>query len=133
MPKNIWRDYLKGDYKIESYGTRNKMRYELRRRTKQMMRDLLLVCQRMSREDKIRIFLDPVFWEKTAKPLIMELENNSSILKPDDPDYEEIRNLVRGLMLRHIPFDQVQLVDDKGYRERRKQKLMANLEELEET
>lgn len=116
-----WREYLQGEYTPNNI---DKMNFEIRKRAKQMMKDLLLITRKMSRDQRILIFKSPKnnFWENVAFPLSRELQNNVCSVSPEDYNYEELEEiqfLAKGLMLHDIPFDLVRLVEDKDYRERK--------------
>ena len=90
-----------------------------------MLKDLLLICERAPRSDLIQIFREPKTLEKVAFPLTRELMNNTCILRPDDPDFEEVQNLASGLTVYHIGYDIVKLVEDKQERQRKKVQLLS--------
>ncbi len=121
--KARWREYLKGEYIPRD---RDKMNFEVRKRAKQMMKDLLLIARKMPRKQRIRIFKDPKIWENVATPLVRELTNNICILSPEDYNEEamyDIQHLVRKLIRYKIPYDLVKLIEDKAYYERKEVQL----------
>ena len=129
LPTISWREYLRGEYVIENEASRKKMHHDIRQRAKRMLKDLLLICQKMPHKDRIRIFREPTFWEKVSKPLVKELMNNTSVFTPEDEmelgheQFEEIRNLSCGLQVYGVKYDFVKLIEDKQYRDRKKVQL----------
>jgi hypothetical protein len=119
--KAKWREYLKGEYVPSDV---DKMNFEIRKRARQMMRDLLLIARKMPRRQRILIFKNPdnEFWKNVAFPLSRELQNNICCVNPEDyniEELEEIQFLAKGLMLHGIKFDPVKLVENRGYREQK--------------
>lgn len=120
-----WREHLRGEYQITDRNAHNKMHCDIRNRARSMLEDLLLICQRAPKSDLIQIFFEPKTLEKVAMPLPRELENNTCVLKPDDPEFEEIQLLASGLTVYGMGYDIVKLVEDKQYRERKKVQLWS--------
>jgi len=132
MPKTRWRGYLRGRYKVTNENLLNELHFDIRKRAKRMMMDLLLIIRsnRLPERQKILIFrnLDDLdFWKTTIKPLIRELMNKSCVLSPNDEEFEELQYLARGLYLNHIKFDAVRLITDKTYRDQKEVQLKSKL------
>lgn len=127
MPKKTkWREYLRGEYKIKETSYRDKMNWEIRRRAKQMMKDLLLITKKMPRNQRIQIFKHPKIWEHVAMPLVRELTNNICFVSPEEFNEREmydIQHFIKGLEHHKIPYDLVKLIEDKGYYERKEVQL----------
>lgn len=119
MPKTKWREYLKGEYIIKDENLRNKMHHDIRQRAKQIMKDLLLIAEKSDKRQRILIFKDPDFRDSVIRPLWRELMNNSCILTPDEENYEDIVDIIRGLIKHGIKYDFVRIIEDKGYRNQR--------------
>ncbi len=118
-----WREYLKGEYIPQD---RDKMNYEIRKRAKRMMKDLLLIAQKMPRRQRILIFMNPNIWEDVAMPLVRELSNNICVPSPEEFDegkMYDIQHFIKGLELHKIPYDLVKLIEDKAYYERKEVQL----------
>ena len=131
--KTIWREYLKGEYQITDPQFSSKIRHDIRERAIQLMEDLLLICQKMSREDRMRIFYNlktfdeqrGVFEDKIGRPLWSELTNNLCIFPPDSEHFQEIQDFTRLLIKYGVPFNLIKLADSEQYREQKKLQLYA--------
>jgi hypothetical protein len=114
--KSRWREYLKGEY-VAKDG--DKMNWEIRQRAKQIMKDLLLITEKMSQRQRTLIFKTPETRNNLVIPLIRELHNNASIWSPDQEKIDAIQELARNLESCKIPYDWTKLVEDEGYRSRK--------------
>ena len=117
MPKTRWREYLKGKYKINNKNTKTQVRHNIRERATQMMKDLLLICEKASERDKILIFKDPETRDNIVIPLLKELTFHA---KPTDNPLNEIMLLADGLHLYGIKYDLVRLMKNPEYRKRKR-------------
>ncbi len=91
------------------------MDYNIREKAKQMLTDLLLICQKMPYNDRIRIFHDEAVWESIVKPLFREFQNNTCLLSPEAEKTKkliEIHKIANGCMRYEVPCDIVKLFDD---------------------
>jgi hypothetical protein len=110
-----WREYLDGSYTIENSLNRNQMDYNIRQKAKQMMEDLLLICERMPHEDLVRVFRDPKM-SKVVEQLAWKIKENTNLLSTKMKNFYEVRDLARGLELFRMKYDLVKLCDDEIYR-----------------
>jgi len=111
--KSKWREYLNGEYQVKN---KDKMNWEIRRRAKQMMRDLLLITRKMPRRQRNIIFKTPKIRDNLVIPLVRELFNSASFLSPGQEEYEGIARLARNLESVDIRYNWVKLLEDKVYR-----------------
>jgi hypothetical protein len=91
------------------------MDYNIRQKAKQMMKDLLLICQKMPYDDRVRIFHDEAVWESVVMPLFREFQNNTCILSPEieiDKKTLEIHRIAKGCLVYGVPCDIAKLFDD---------------------
>ena len=128
--KPMWREFLKGKWNPPN---QSDARYKIRIKAKQMMRDLLLICQspQLTEDDKARIFLQPErnlkesFWENVTVPLSNELLNarNFYLRKFSEDEFRRIRSFIITAHKTNFPYDLPRLTQDSAYRERKFQQL----------
>jgi hypothetical protein len=116
-PNAQWRKYLDGSYIIENPLNRNQMEYNIRQKAKQMMKDLLLICQKMPKPDRVRIFHDEDVWDSVVMPLYREFQNNVCILSPETAINEktiEIHRIAKGCSVYGTSCVMAKLFDDNS-------------------
>jgi hypothetical protein len=112
--KSKWRDYLKGKIKVED---KDKMNWEIRKRAKQMMEDLLLIAEKTNERQRIAIFKNPKNRNELVIPLARELFNRSAF-DHGKQEYEDITRLGAELTAMGKQYDWIKLIEDKDYRRR---------------
>lgn len=123
--KSKWREFLNGKVQVKN---KDKMNFEIRKRAKQMMEDLLLITEKMSPQQRIQIFTpEPKIFEAKLRdilviPLARALLNNASV-GYGQKEYEATAQLARGLIMANVPYDWVKLVENRVYREIRETRL----------
>ena len=118
--RSRWREYLNGEYQTKD---KDKMNWEIRRRAKQMMRDLLLITRKTPQRQRDAIFKTPETRDKLVIPLVRELFNSASFMSPGQKEYEATAKLARSLESAGIPYNWVKLLEDKVYRDQKKVQL----------
>ena len=84
MREAVWRKHLNGEISIDNPKRRNKKNEDIRKKAKQMMKDLLLICQKMPYKQRMKIFHDPKIWDSVIVPFVNEIHNNTLLgLSPE--------------------------------------------------
>ena len=91
-----WRKYLNGSYVIDDPSTRNQMDFNIRQKAKQMIKDLVLICDKMPYPDRVRIFYGRGMF-KAVDRLAWQIQNNTALLTSEMGNYYEISEIARGL------------------------------------